>query len=295
MPHNIPTVHIQKHTRGISDTKRTEVANLQKYIQELLGDTHHTFLQGSYANDTSTSDINDVDIVAIRKTTYSSVHTGLSFPTSIPWETIFSEIETKLKNQNRYTWTVERSEGGKCIEVRTSGFKADVVPAVQINEDVKSDPIAIYSFKTGIEKVNRPRTHIENGVAKHNATNQNYKPIVRMFKNWVKNHFDNTDIISSYQVESLVYNTPNENFHNDHAYSFLFVGNHIAELLSQRDILPIKINSVCGTDDITTNWNIVARQSFKNKLKESVSHGLSAYKATTIQEAQNYWDKTFNI
>lgn len=295
MPHNIPTVHIQKHTKGISTTKRTEVANLQTYIQGLLGDTHHTFLQGSYANDTSTSDINDVDIVAIRKTTYSSVHTGLSFPTSIPWETIFSEIEAKLKNQNRYQWTVVRSEGGKCIEVRTSGFKADVVPAVQIDADAKNDPIAIYSFKTGIEKVNRPRTHIENGVAKHDATNQNYKPTVRMFKNWANNHFGDMDIISSYQVESLVYNTPNENFHNDHAYSFLFVGNHIAELLSQRDTLPIRINSVCGTDDITANWDISARQSFKNKLKESLLHGLSACKASTIQEAQNHWDNTFNV
>lgn len=295
MSHNIPTINIQKYTKGISATKRTEVANLQTYIQGLLGDTHHTFLQGSYANDTSTSDINDVDIVAIRKTTYSSVHTNLSFPTSMPWETIFSEIETKLKNQNRYQWTVTRSEGGKCIEVRTSGFKADVVPAVQIDADAKNDPIAIYSLKTGIEKANRPRTHIENGVAKHNATNQNYKPTVRMFKNWVNSHFGDTGVISSYQVESLVYNTPNENFHNDHAYSFLFVGNHIVELLSQRDALPIRINSVCGTDDITDNWDISARQSFKNKLKESLLHGLSACKASTTQEAQKHWDNTFNV
>ena len=295
MPHNILPIHIQKHTKGISDTKRTKVADLQNYIQELLGDTHHTFLQGSYANDTSTSDINDVDIVAIRKTTYSSVHTGLSFPTSIPWETIFSEIEEKLKNQNRYQWTVVRGEGGKCIEVRTTDFKADVVPAVQINEDVKSDPIAIYSFKTGIEKVNRPRTHIKNGVAKHDATNKNYKPVVRMFKNWVSNHFGENEVVSSFQIESLVHGTPDENFNNDHAYSFLFVGNHIAELLSKRDTLPIKINSVCGTEDITTNWDITSRQSFKNKLKESLLHGLSACKASTAQDAQRHWDNAFNV
>lgn len=295
MSHNIPTIHIQKHTKGISSTRRTEVAKLQTHIQGLLGDTHHTFLQGSYANDTSTSDINDVDIVAVRKTTYSSVHTGLTFSTSIPWETIFSEIEVKLKNQNLYQWTVVRSDSGKCIEVRTSSFKADVVPAVQIDEDTKNDPIAIYSFKTGIEKINRPRTHIKNGVAKNNATNQNYKPAVRMFKNWANNHFVDMDIVSSYQIESLVYNTPNENFHNDHVYTFLFVGNHIAKLLSQRDLLPIKISSVCGTDDITANWDISARQFFKNKLKESLLHGLSAHKASFTQEAQKHWDNAFNI
>lgn len=295
MSHNIPIAHIQKHTKSISDNKRTEVANLQKYIQEILGDTHHTFLQGSYANDTSTSDINDVDIVAIRKNTYSTVHTGLSFPKSVLWETIFSEIEGKLTNQNRYQWTVARSEGGKCIEVRTSGFKADVVPAVQVNEDAKSDPIAIYSFKTGVEKVNSPRTHLKNGVEKHAATNQNYKPVVRMFKNWVSNHFGDTKIISSYQIESLVHGTPDKNFDDDHAYSFLFVGNYIAELLSQREISPMRIDSVCGTEDITANWDITARQSFKNKLNESIADGLSACKAQTVQEAQRRWDDAFNI
>ena len=101
MAHNIPLQHIEKHTKAISDTKRTQVANLQNHIQQILGDTHHTFLQGSYKNDTSISDIKDVDIVAVRTTTYSSVHTGLSFPTSIPGDTIFSEIESKLRNQTQ--------------------------------------------------------------------------------------------------------------------------------------------------------------------------------------------------
>lgn len=295
MAHSIPTADIQKHTKAISDTKRSEVANLQNYIQELLSDTHHTFLQGSYANDTSISDINDVDIVAIRNNTYSSVHSGFSFPTSIMWDTIFSEIEEKLKNQKLYKWSVGRSDSGKCIEIRTSGFKADVVPAVQVSGDIMFDPIAIYSFKTGVEKINRPRVHIKNGVEKHDATNKNYKPVVRMFKNWVKNHFSGADVISSYQVESLVYGSPNENFYNDHLYSFIFVGDYIVKLLSQRDSLPVKIPSVCGTEDIADNWNIVSRQSFRDKLNESVAHALSAHKATTIQEAQNYWNKTFNI
>ncbi|MEK7522255.1 MAG: hypothetical protein AAB569_01630, partial [Patescibacteria group bacterium] len=66
MPHNVLPSDIQKHTKGISDTKTTQVSNLQNHIQEILGDTHHTFLQGSYKNDTSISNINDVDIVAIR-------------------------------------------------------------------------------------------------------------------------------------------------------------------------------------------------------------------------------------
>ena len=98
MAHNISTQHVQKHTKSISDSKRQEVSSLQSYIQELLID-HHTFLQGSYANDTAISDINDVDIVAIRKNTYSSVHSRVYCPASVTWDLIFSEIETRLKNQ----------------------------------------------------------------------------------------------------------------------------------------------------------------------------------------------------
>lgn len=292
MSHSIPIDHIQKHTKGISDVRRTQVANLQNHIQEILGDTHHTFLQGSYKNDTSTSDINDVDIVAVRLDTYSGEYSSVPVTGYVMWNQIFSEIEAKLNNQNKYQWTVTRAD--KCIEVRTSSFKADVVPAVQIDRETKNDNIAIFSFKSGKEKVNYPNTHYENGVAKHNATKQNYKPLVRMFKNWIANHFADTDVVSSYHMESLVHNSPNDNFVNDHALSFLLVGNHITNLLSQRNAIPLRIMSVCGTEDITANWNIGSRELFNAQLKESLDHGLTAYKASSGSEAERNWNNAFN-
>lgn len=293
MPHNIPIHHIQKHTKGISDAKRTQVSNLQTHIQEILGDSHHTFLQGSYKNDTSISDINDVDIVAIRRTTYSGTYSSVQFSNSILWDSIFTEIEQKLRDQKLYQWTVTRKD--KCIEVVTFTFKADVVPAVQILADPEEDPIAIYSFTKGVEKVNSPRTHYKNGVAKHQATNNNYKPVVRMFKNWVANNFADTDVVSSYHIESLVHNVPNDNFLSDHALSFLLVGNHINNTLSQRNGIPLKIMSVCGTEDITSNWDINSRQFFNNKLKESLDFGLTAYKANSATEGERHWNKAFNL
>jgi len=290
MAHNIPKTQVDKHAKGISDAKCTQVSNLQKYIQEVLGDTHHTFLQGSYKNDTSISDIKDVDIVAIRKNTYSTVHTGLSFPISIPWEDIFSEIEAKLKTQTVYRWTVTRSDSGKCIEVRTSTFKADVVPAIQVNTDIESDPIAIYSFKTMTEKKNSPRTHYKNGVAKHDVTDQRFKPVVRMFKNWAENHFGNNAPISSHKIESLVHNSPNENFYSDHAESFLHVSAHILTLLRKN----VPVYSVCGSEDITSNWEAPKRELFISTLQTSFDNALKAYRATTIRDAQLYWDISFN-
>lgn len=293
MTHNIPLDHVQKYTKSISDNKRTEVANLQNYIQEVLGD-HHTFLQGSYKNDTSTSDINDVDIIAVRIKTYSGTYSSVATSNSILWNQIFSEIEQKLRsNPGRYQWTVARAD--KCIEVRTTSFKADVVPAVQIDPSLKNDNIAIYSFKRGAEKVNFPDTHYKNGVSKHDATNQNYKPIVRMFKNWASNVFGESNVTSSYHIESLVYNSPNEKFYDDHAESFILIGDHIVKLLKQRNNLPIIINSVCGSEDITANWDLADRQMFCGLLEKSIEHALNAYKSGSQNDAQNHWAKAFNL
>lgn len=293
MPHNVLPSDIQKHTKGISDTKTTQVSNLQNHIQEILGDTHHTFLQGSYKNDTSISNINDVDIVAIRIQTYSGTHSTQLVSSSIIWDTIFSEIEQRLRNQRLYAWTVAPKD--KCIEVETSTFKADVVPAVQIGTDPKEDPIAIYSFRTGIEKVNSPRVHYKNGVAKHSATNKNYKPVVRMFKNWINNHFGGNSPISSYHIESLTHVNPNENFYDDHAVSFVIVGNHIKDLVKNHNIFSPAITSVCGTENIMTNWSLADRQKFTQKLEQSLGLALQALREPTTQYAKSYWDKAFNL
>lgn len=294
MNHNIPIQHVQKHTRGVSDAKRIEVANLQNHIQELLGDTHHTFLQGSYANDTSTSDINDVDIVAIRKNTYSSVHSGVPCVSVVMWETIFSEIERKLRNQNRYRWSIARSHSGKCLEISTTNLKADVVPAVQVNCDITVDPIVIYCLDTSVEKINCPRDHKNNGAIKHQQTDQNFKPVVRMFKNWANNHFNN-GVVSSYQIESLVYGVPNDEFVDDHAASFILSAKHIGDLLERRESTIFRIPSVCGVDDVVANWNLANRQLFRQKLQESFSHGLLAYRANSDNEALHHWNNAFNI
>jgi len=293
MQHNIPTDDIKKHTKSISDTKTTQVSNLQNHIQEILGDTHYTFLQGSYKNDTSISDINDVDIVAVRVRTYSGTHSTQPVSGLIMWDTIFSEIEQKLRDQKLYTWTVVRKD--KCIEVKTNTFKADVVPAVQIEADLKEDPIVIYSFKSRVEKINSPRIHYKNGIAKHSATNQNYKPVVRMFKNWVNNHFGINSPVPSYHIESLVHFNPNDNFYDDHAVSFVIIGNYIADLVKNHNMFSPAIHSVCGTENIMDNWSLADRQIFTQKLEQSLELALKALREPTAQNAKYYWNQAFNI
>jgi hypothetical protein len=294
MNHKVPLSQIEPLIAGPSATKTNQVANVQNFIQGLLGETHHTFLQGSYRNHTAIADINDVDIVAVRKTTYSSVHSGHGpFETSISWGIIFNEIENKLKSQNTYSnWNVER--GDKCITIR-GDFDIDVVPAVKIDHDHTSDPVAIYSHKNDREKQNFPKTFYNNGVLKNDRTNENYKPTVRMFKNWVRNHFDDNDIISSFKIQSLVYSAKDEDFYDDMVANFILVGTHIRDILKKRQSLPIKIISVCETEDISDGWDSSKRQAVIDQLEKSLSFAHLAYDAQSIAEAENYWKKAFNL
>ena len=293
MAHKIPTTHIDKLTAGPSPTKVTQVATLQNYIQELLGETHHTFLQGSYVNDTAISDINDVDIVAIRKTTYSGTHSPHKFnPPTILWDQIFSEIETKLKAQNRYTWTVTR--GDKCIKIR-GAFNVDIVPAVKVEHDHTTDPIVVYSHSSMQEKLNLPRTFYANGVAKNKATNGFYKPTVRIFKNWAVNHINNDKSISSFKLQALLYHVPDEYFSADYPLSFILAGYEILKMLKPNGFIPKPIMSVCGGEDINIGWDPTLRQHFINKLGESLKQALIAYKAEYTNIAESSWRTAFKI
>lgn len=292
MSHLIPNYLLDSITAAPSDTKTAQVASMQNYIQELLGGTHNTFLQGSYKNDTAISDINDVDIVATRVSTYSSVHSQRRFPASIPWESIFGEIEQKLSNQRLYEWTVTR--GDKCIKIRGS-FNADVIPAVQVNDDHRTDPLVVYSFRTFTEKLNYPRAHYYNGVQKNQVTNGRYKPTVRMFKNWVANHFgENKEIMSSFKMEALVYGADNAHFYEDPATSFIVIADETLKRLNTSHIIPTSILSVCGMENIVANWSMAGRAAFQTQLTRSLQYALAAYRATTKNAAEVNWQRAFN-
>lgn len=289
MSHLLTNEDVLKHTRTISETKQARVANLQKHIQEILSDEYHTFIQGSYKNTTAISDINDVDIVAVKLNVYSAEHSSVVIenPVPYPWEKIFIEIIEKLKNQHLYQWRITPKE--KCITIETTNLKADIVPAIQVHEDVTIDPIAIRKYSGN--HLTYPRIHFKNGVTKHSRTNNNYKPLVRMFKNWAKNYLP-LDTISSHKIESLLYNIPDENFMDDHFVSFILISSSIIKLLSTTSN---KILSVCGSENICDNWDISKRQLFINKLSEAKNFALLAYKSTSQKEALSNWNKAHNI
>jgi hypothetical protein len=116
--------------------------------------------------------------------------------------------------------------GNKAIKIKANGARrnSDVVVCYQFRcysrfvsvNDFQFIPGIIFPTQTGEEIINYPKLHSENCTAKHQATDSNFKPLVRIFKNMRSKLVDDgvieQGIAPSYYIEGLLYNVPNENF-----------------------------------------------------------------------------------
>jgi hypothetical protein len=288
MSHLIPDDAVSRYTAAPTPTTTDAAVSLHNNIRDTLGSEYETFLQGSYKNDTGVVDINDVDIVALRKQTTSTHFTGTIADYPITWESIFREVQNRLESSYHYRGKTERSD--KCITVNTN-FKADVVPAIYISSD-GADPISIYSFRDLSERKNFPRVHYQNNINKHASTSKIYKSVVRMFKRWVKNWFPHTKIAPSFYIECLIYNIPDDNFAHDRAVSFFLIGNYILQKYTKYSV----IMSVAGDKDILTSqeWKPEHFEIFQTQLTVSMLKVAQALNATSVMEARKLWQQAFN-
>jgi hypothetical protein len=287
MAHLVPEQAVYRYEAGPSQTTVDVVKSLHTNIRAALGSSYETFLQGSYKNDTATGDL-DVDIVAIRKETISSVFNGITPTNPVSWDTIFGEVQQRLEASHLKG---KITRGDKCIKVAT-GFTADLVPAVAI-KDINSDPIAIYSRKLRQERKNCPRMHYDNGIAKHKATLQRYKPTVRMFKNWAARRFSNDDgIAPSFYLECLIYNFVDAAFLPDPLERFA----HIASAIVGLDYPKQRVLSVAQDKDILveSEWPKSKFQELQLHLAASLADVNAAARAHTSGEALRLWRRAFN-
>lgn len=286
--HFIPSTDTARYTEAPAATTVAAAKSLQESIRYVLGGGYETFLQGSYKNDTGIPDLNDVDVVALRKWTTSSVVTGQIAINPISWEQIFQEVQNALEASYHYAGKTEC--GDKCIRVNTV-FKADVIPAVCIGT-IEADPIAVYSFREGRERQNFPRDHFANNVTKQVRTGSAYKPVVRMFKRWASNWFSGTDSAPSFYIECLIHSVPDDKFVSDPAASFLLIGDYVRNQINRYSVIP----SVAGDKDIllSSEWNPTLFEAFQAQLAISVQRVGLAFAATSNNEASHYWRQAFN-
>lgn len=197
------------------------------------------FLQGSYANNTNVRGHSDVDIAVVQEDTfrpsYRSNVTGADygFINATPRIKSFKdEVEDTLRNH--FGKDVERKN--KSIKINGNSYRKDTdsVPSMR-HRDYRQD----YDFDEenyiggilikaddGQEIINYPEQHIKNGVEKNNSTNYYFKKMVRIAKELryqMKDlKYPYSQKASSFGVECLLWNVPNEYFTKYSTYRFAF-------------------------------------------------------------------------
>lgn len=219
----------------------TQSAGTYKTIKSALEDASakyddrnfKVFLQGSYGNDSNIFAESDVDVVIRYDGAFFHDLEGLpndqrsAFKVHYPDGTYpYSVFQGHVQAALVMAFRTDVKPGNKAIKVKTNGSRrnADVVVAFEFRRyhkfggatDQQFERGICFFTQNGVRIANYPKQHSENCTAKHQATGENFKPVVRIFKNMrsklVEDGLLEAGIAPSYFIESLLYNVPNTLF-----------------------------------------------------------------------------------
>ena len=230
----IPEAQLEtwSHPGAVATAKTTadSVKNaLNSYSDWPEGINFEVYLQGSYKNDTNIRGDSDVDVVAqLNSTFYYNLSEdqkrtlGIS-SASYLWPKFKDDV---LKALRAYYGQNQITEDNKSIKLKANNGRlpADVVVCSQYK---RFKTLNIYDYVEGMcfwtkndyrQVINYPKIHYDNGVSKHQTSNEWYKPAVRLFKNCRGNI--SGDTTPSYFLECMLYNVPNANFGTSYQDTF---------------------------------------------------------------------------
>ncbi len=184
------------------------------------------FIQGSYANNTNIKRESDIDIAIILDSCFIAKYpegkTNRDYGNSTSDDN-FSKFKSDIYNilVNKFGNDVKR--GNKSININGNTYRVniDVIPSIRYkdytfnNNTIIQEGILIYSDNNETI-INYPEQHIEQGKIKNVRTNFNYKKMVRIIKKikliMEDNSITSCKMVSSFGLESLLWNIPNEYF-----------------------------------------------------------------------------------
>lgn len=192
------------------------------------------FIQGSYANNTNVRTQSDVDIAVVQEEVFTTKYrtSTNSYPQSdanYGFRTVSSGIksfkdEVQECLELKFGNDVERKNKSIKINGNTYRKDADSIPCRRYRDyrmDYSNDTdnylggIIIFP-DLGDKIINYPEQHIANGRKRNNETNFYYKKMVRIIKNMKYKMIDygytSASNVSSFGLESLLWNIPNSNF-----------------------------------------------------------------------------------
>ncbi len=188
-------------------------------------------LQGSYGNNTNVWADSDVDIVLCHTGAFYYDISGMSqaeqdaFNAAFSGNATYGYADFKRDAESFITHLYNSVVTGKkalYIPGNNNRRNADVLVCQEFRRYYAYKPgvhgchygVAFYVNGSRIE--NFPKQHADNCTAKHQATNQNFKRMVRVFKN-MRNSMIQKGLLAdkiapSYFIEGMLYNVPNSKF-----------------------------------------------------------------------------------
>ena len=291
-----------------SDTEEQKIESAKRQIgyaldkcEWLTAHTYRIIKQGSYENNTNVRADSDVDLCVCLNhaiTPQSSVGESLSlpelglYPLDFSYDTFRGHVVSALQSKFGYPAV---KVGKKSIKIHTNDdnkISADVVPAFkywmypararwqsQPPSPIAAEGVAIYDH-LGNLIFNFPEQHLANGRDKNTRTGRRYKRVVRIMKrlrNYMKDNFELFDEVSSFLIECMVYNCPDDNFAGADLYDDLRAVLHSLKfgLLDETQVRRCReVNGIKPLFSPTQGWTADAALSFANKAYDYVGFGV---------------------
>lgn len=224
-------------TAPLSQTEEQRVENTVKMIRNAIKESDDLrdmdidfFAQGSFANNTNVRVESDVDVcVMLKDVFYTEYPIGKNrddygfAASNLDFQYYRSLVKKALENKFGIS---SITDGNKSLKIRENTYhvQADVVPSFQLRNYRHNSSYDPNNYIEGVQLFardrkavsNYPKVHIKNGTSKNTKTNHRYKQLARIMKHikndMAKDSIVDKDKITSFLIECLVYNMPDNIF-----------------------------------------------------------------------------------
>jgi hypothetical protein len=276
----------QGKTGQFTDTHKSISGNLLDGSAPYPVKNVEVFLQGSYGNDTNVWADSDVDIVLKHNGAFYYDISGMSENEQQAFKGVFStnaEYGYTQFKADAETWIKRLYNGvqvGKkavLVPGNNSRRNADILVCQQFRRYYSYEPgvhgchegVAFYTNGSRIE--NFPKQHSENCTAKHQATNQNFKRMVRVFKNlrntMIREGLLAEGIAPSYFIEGMLFNVPDEKFAGTYGNMWVACFNHVVTADRTKLLCANRLHWLVR-DGSPTSWSVANFNAFTAAAKK---------------------------
>lgn len=229
-------------TKPPSDTEKTKLENSERMVRDAINSDEklkrkltEIFGQGSYANNTNVRLNSDIDI-NVRyiggyyfslppNVTEEDVNIGHLGSSGYSFYEFKNDVESALVNKFGRCDVVRND---KCIIVKENTYRieTDVIPTWNFRRYSKDGKYVLgakFWSDKGVEIINYPKQHIENGISRNNVTFRRFKRLTRLHRKLRYKMIDNGENVSgnitSFLLECLVWNVPNRILNNNETWT----------------------------------------------------------------------------